>query len=370
MPEWAWWVLPTLYCGYIAAHGVGLWQLRRRQVVPTPTPVLPSLSLIVPVRNEGPHLRAHAEQWLGQVYREFTVTVVDDHSSDGAAADLHPDARQQVLALPHDRVGKKAALAHGIAHTHGAWVVTTDGDCYPLGPDWLATLAGGMGPETVCLVGPLRKRHRRSLFEAAQALESVGLVGLAAGAIGLGAPTLVNGANLAFRRTAFDRVAGYAGIDHLASGDDELLVHKLAGAFGGRAVRFVFHPQAIVETPAEQSLPALVRQRLRWVSKGRAYRNPFLRLGQVVAYLGYAVLLVYTLRVAWAPETWPWALGLWALKLLTELSVLYPTARLLGQRYLLWGLPLYQLPYLVYVLYIGVAGSFTRSYDWKDRRVQ
>ncbi len=40
--------------------------------------------------------------------------------------------------------------------------------------------------------------------------------------------SMCNGANLAYERKLFYEVDGFTGIDHIASGDDMLLMHKIA----------------------------------------------------------------------------------------------------------------------------------------------
>lgn len=361
-----WVVLPMLYALFIGAHTWGWYRVARRKA---PQAATNSVALIVPARNEAHAVQLNLPQWRALTYPGLQLVLVDDHSDDATLRHLQA-AAPPALVITAEGTGKKAALHTGIRASNSRWMVTTDADCRPAHPDWLQSLLGYASPEAVCLVGPLRKTHGGTLFEKIQALESAGLVGLAGGAIGLGAPTLANGANLAFRRDAFEVVGGYQGIDQVASGDDELLVHKLAQGFGPRSIRFVADPLAIVDTPAEQRWTDLHRQRIRWVSKSRAYTNPFIRWGQMLAYVAYLSLLLLTLRLAWAPESWPWAALAWGTKLLAELSLLYPATRLLGQRYLLWLLPFYQLPYLLYVLYIGIAGSLAKTYQWKGRRVR
>lgn len=39
--------------------------------------------------------------------------------------------------------------------------------------------------------------------------------------------SMCNGANLAYTKKAFEEVGGFTGIDHIASGDDMLLMHKI-----------------------------------------------------------------------------------------------------------------------------------------------
>lgn len=46
---------------------------------------------------------------------------------------------------------------------------------------------------------------------------------------------MCNGANLAYERKAFNEVNGFAGVDHIASGDDMLLMHKIGKQYPERS---------------------------------------------------------------------------------------------------------------------------------------
>ena len=45
---------------------------------------------------------------------------------------------------------------------------------------------------------------------------------------------MCNGANLAYEKKAFNEVSGFEGIDHIASGDDMLLMHKIRKKYPDR----------------------------------------------------------------------------------------------------------------------------------------
>ena len=47
--------------------------------------------------------------------------------------------------------------------------------------------------------------------------------------------SMCNGANLAYEKKAFYEVNGFAGIDHIASGDDMLLMHKIWKQYPGQS---------------------------------------------------------------------------------------------------------------------------------------
>ena len=69
---------------------------------------------------------------------------------------------------------------------------------------------------------------RTSPFDALQTVEFASLIGSGACTMALGHPTMCNGANLCYEKRVFTEVGGFAGVDHLASGDDEFLMHKIA----------------------------------------------------------------------------------------------------------------------------------------------
>jgi len=57
------------------------------------------------------------------------------------------------------------------------------------------------------------------------------LQGITAAAVGAGSHAMCNGANLAYLKSAFYEVGQFKGIDHIASGDDMLLMHKMKNNF-------------------------------------------------------------------------------------------------------------------------------------------
>jgi glycosyltransferase involved in cell wall biosynthesis len=100
----------------------------------------PSLTVIVPARNEAPNIAACIESLLAQDYPNLQIIAVDDRSTDETGAIL--DALAQVHAtrlevlhvtgLPPNWLGKTHALAlatrHAIAQRNPDYLLFTDGD--------------------------------------------------------------------------------------------------------------------------------------------------------------------------------------------------------------------------------------------------
>jgi cellulose synthase/poly-beta-1,6-N-acetylglucosamine synthase-like glycosyltransferase len=340
----------------------------------------PLFSVLLAARDEAatlPHL-LHA---LGQQTLPphlFEVLIADDHSADGtaalvAAAALAVPFTLKVIELPAGATGKKAALAAAEAQAHAPWVVCTDADCRPA-PGWLRAYADLLTSADTAtaplhfISGPVRLTPGGAWFDALLGLEFAGLVGVGAGCIGWGQPTMCNGANLAFRRRTFHEVGGYADNQQLASGDDEFLLHKIHQRYPA-GVRFLADARALVDTPAPATWRALLRQRVRWASKYPHYRTPApRRLAVLVLGTNLSLALGLVLALCW-PTLGPWVGAAWALKLGADAWLLAPVLRLLArQRWLLMLLPL-QLLYAPYALAVGLAGQ-RGSYGWKGRQVR
>src|SRR5690606_23437866 len=223
------------------------------------------------------------------------------------------------------------------------------------------------GPVTAFVSGPVRYRSGGGLFPRLQALEFLGLVAVGAGAIGAGRPTICNGANVAYRKDVFEALGGFSGIDHLTSGDDELLMQRIHDQTPHR-VRFCAAPEAVVETDPAPSLAAFYGQRRRWASKGAHYPNKRLVALFVAIYLFYAGLLGGALLLPFFPAFALWLGAAFALKVVPEAALLWPAARHFGQARLMGLFLPEQVLHVPYIVVLAAAGALG-NYEWKGRRV-
>ncbi|GAB3588940.1 glycosyltransferase family protein [Hymenobacter daeguensis] len=333
-------------------------------------------SVLIAARNEAEALPQLLRDLRAQTLpaARFEVLIADDHSADATAALVAAAAREtgfalRLIELPAAQTGKKAALQAALQAARAPWLVCTDADCR-LGPGWLAAYARliAQQPQASFISGPVLLTGPASAFAALMGLEFAGLVGVGGACLARQQPTMCNGANLAYRRTAFDAVGGYLDNDHLASGDDEFLLHKIHAAFPGTA-HFLADGAAIARTAAPPTLRALLRQRVRWASKWRHYQGgPSRYLALLVLGANVALAAGAVAAVAW-PGLWPGVLAAWALKLGADAWFLSPVLGFLGRRRWLWGLVPLQLLYAPYALAVGLAG-LRGGYEWKGRTVR
>ena len=178
---------------------------------------------------------------------------------------------------------------------------------------------------------------------------------------------MANGANLAYSRTAFDSVGGFAGIDHIASGDDMLLMKKMQDRFPRRQ-SYVNRPGAIVSTQAAENVRAFFRQRIRWASKTMHYGHAPTMATLGLVYGLNLLLLILCLCCSFFGG-WGWLLALLAGKTLTEMIFVTPVATFFGQRHLMKYFPLCQPFHILYTVLAGTFGTLGRT-TWKGRVVR
>lgn len=345
---------------------------------PATDEALPRVTVVVPARDEEDTIGPCVDSVLAVDYPadRLQVIVVDDDSSDATPevvrARARADGRLVLVQIPEnrrrDRAHKKRAIEKAVAFASGEIILTTDADCV-VPPGWVRAMMAPFAEPGVSFVsGPVRYRlgERPSAFVRVQALDFFGLMACGAGGIGIGRPNLANGANVAYRRATFERLGGFSGIDHVTSGDDELLMQKMAyGSEGPRAVRFCADPGAVVLTEAAPTMRALVHQRTRWASKTTNYPVPLqTMLAGVGAFLGGLVAL--TAAAPLAPSVRPWLAAAYAIRAASDLGVLLPAARRFGHTRALWAYPLLLAVHAPLTITAAVLGPL-RTFEWKGR---
>jgi cellulose synthase/poly-beta-1,6-N-acetylglucosamine synthase-like glycosyltransferase len=336
---------------------------------------VPFVSVVIPARNEAPHIRQCLLSALKQDYpaNRFEVILVNDHSTDEtreiAMAISLENPGLRVIDLEEDETiaYKKAALTAAIGIAGGEIILQTDGDC-SLGPEWVKTMAAQFSPATGMVSGPVELLHDGSGVQLFQAMETMGLSLMGAGAIAANSPNMSNGANLAYRKKVFEEVGGFVGIDKVASGDDELLMQKIFRA--GFEIRFAKCRKAVVRTPAQPDWLSLKAQRLRWVSKARHYANRKVNLVQLIFYIAFWGFPVSLFLSIWNPAYLILYAGLVAVKLIADIFLMYRAAAFFHKLHLLRYLIPFRLAYVPYVLWIGIAGNLVKSYSWKGRKIR
>jgi cellulose synthase/poly-beta-1,6-N-acetylglucosamine synthase-like glycosyltransferase len=333
-----------------------------------------AVSIIIAARNEAGGIRRTIDALLNQDYSKALteIIIIDDHSTDDTAAIISSYHQQGVklISLKEDKAlnsYKKKAIQTAIGQASGSLIITSDADCR-MGPRWLSTIVSFYEDNDYKMISsPVAYDEEKSFFERSQSLEFLYLIGLGASTIGNGKPSTCNGANLAYEKQAFYEVGGFQGIDDLASGDDELLLHKIAARYNGK-IGFLKSREAIVYTHAKPNLTEFLQQRKRWASKSTRYKNKSIIVLGVFIWLFNLSLLLNLIAGVFIAGFFSLFLIQLLLKIVVEAIFLVGVTSFAKRRGLLVLLPLLNVFHVLYIIYIGIAGN-SGKYNWKGRMV-
>jgi cellulose synthase/poly-beta-1,6-N-acetylglucosamine synthase-like glycosyltransferase len=341
-----------------------------------PIPTNLFLSVIVPVRNEAQNIYALLTDLSLQNLpkNQYEVIIADDSSDDNTAQIVQDFERKNgfnliLIELPNERTAspKKRAIAEALKTSRGQLIVTTDGDCR-VGANWLLTLAQTYASTNAKFISGPVVFSGSGWFSVFQTIEFSSLIGTGGCLIAAGSPTMCNGANLAFDRAAFEELGGYAGTTHIASGDDELLMHKFAERFANKIV-FLKNQESIVRTQPQPNWAAFRQQRIRWASKWAVNRRwPTMLVALFVFLVNFFAMFsvwLFFFKVLSINEL----LLILTLKLVPEFVFLSLVLYFLKKSKLILFIPLVQVIYPFYVVFFGLI-SQQKSYEWKGRRLR
>jgi cellulose synthase/poly-beta-1,6-N-acetylglucosamine synthase-like glycosyltransferase len=337
------------------------------------------ISIIIPARNEANNIAKCISSILAQEYpaQLLEIVVIDDHSDDDTARIVAGFKQKQVRCISladwmkekeNVVAYKKEAIAAGIANSIGELIITTDADCTS-GKYWLRNIAAKYEAyRPVMIIAPVDFSNDDSFLDLFQSLDFMTMQGITAATHELKMGNMCNGANLAFTRAAYEAVGGYQGIDHLASGDDYLLMMKIQKAYPG-GIDYVKSKEAIVYTPSQPDLKSFLQQRVRWASKSGKYDDKIMTIVLSFVYLFNLTLFVLAIACCFSATAIMISGGMLLIKVVAEMVFLFPVAKFFGKTKQLLYFPFLQPFHIAYIVVAGFMG-FVGGYKWKGRIVK
>lgn len=336
------------------------------------------ITVIIPARNEEKYIAGCLNSIITQDYpgHLYEIIVADDFSSDSTAqiVDGYGVDKVSRLALQdHLEEGtvnsyKKKAIELAITRAKGELIVTTDADCI-VPPGWLKTIGAFYSEKAPAFItAPVMFFAKDNFLSIFQSLDFMTLQGITAASARNNFHSMCNGANLAYQKKVFHEVGGFMGIDDIASGDDMLLMHKIAMVHPQK-MGYLKSKDAIVKTAPMATVAGFLQQRIRWASKSGSYSDKKIIAVLAMVYVFNAWLLLLLILSFFSSAVTFLFLALLAGKICIELLFLYPVALFFNQTLLLWWFPLCQPFHILYIITAGWLGKFGK-YRWKGRKVK
>ncbi|MEZ4878559.1 MAG: hypothetical protein R2801_00150 [Chitinophagales bacterium] len=183
---------------------------------------------------------------------------------------------------------------------------------------------------------------------------------------------------------------GYEGINYTASGDDMLLIYKIAKQFNGK-VAYLKSLDAMVTTAVQPTLSSFLQQRFRWTSKSGDYQDKRITLILLTAFLfSVSIVINYIITIYFIVEMIFYSnkkslngliffyqvlffvlliLFQWISKTVVDYLLLKKATSFFQKEKLMHRFVIMECLHIIYVFFVGFFGNIL-PYNWKGRKLK
>lgn len=329
------------------------------------------ISVVICARDEEDNLRQFLPMVLAQEHSNYEVIVVNDASTDGTEdylkqmVEQHPNLLKTtfVPSGANNLSTKKLGITLGIKAAKNDCIVFTDADCVPEGKDWLSKISRNFTRNTEFVLGYGGYMYRKGFLNKLIRFDTLFIAIQYLGQAFVGKPYMGVGRNLAYRKSTFFRMNGFAGTLQLKSGDDDLLVNR--AAYSGNT-RIEVSPESVTWSVPQSTFKGWFIQKERHLSVSGYYNNsskirlsiePISRAFFYLSFISVAFLgNYYTLGVAGL---------LFLTRFFLQMQTINKTATIFGEKKFYLTILLFDIFLPLFSLYILLFGRKKKNIRWK-----
>ena len=239
----------------------------------------PFISIVISAKNERNNIKPLLNSLSHQNYpkEKYEIIIANDQSTDNTLEQLlNYQSKMNNLKIidiektPSNWGSKKWAINKCINDSKGEIILQTDADCLH-GKNWIFEMAQPFQYYKIGFVcGPSYIGKKSNFWDLILKLESISQESFTYANSKKNLYISCTARNMAFRKTIFNEINGYNEISHIESGDDDLLLHKVATQTNCQ-IKYIANEKSLVRSDAPNTIKNLYLQRLRYASKGIIY---------------------------------------------------------------------------------------------------
>ena len=326
------------------------------------------VSVVICAKNEYHNLKINLPVILNQDYPDYEIVVVNDASDDETIFLLEDLSKQ----YPHLKVvtitqnlnffsGKKFPLALGIKSAKNEYLLLTDADCMPAGPDWIKEMTSGFSAQKEVVLGyggyQTENSFLNSIIRFETAFTAIQYFSFAL----LGTPYMGVGRNLAYKKSLFLQNKGFISHYKVSSGDDDLFINKIATK---KNTRIIISPESFTSSPGKKTFNNWWIQKRRHLSTGKYYKTKHkvllggLSLSLIVLFISFVLLLL-------TKYNWWIVLILFFIRFFSQLLIFKKSFSRLNEKKLLLLSPIIESILLILYPILVLSNLIARQDKWK-----
>ncbi len=328
------------------------------------------VSVVICAKNEAENLKTFLPKISDQNYAAFEIVLVDDTSSDDSLQIMQQFKSKfnskslhiQIISIPKEKSkGKKAALSKGIHAAKNEFILLTDADCQPVSKEWISEITSNFTKEKTIILGygayqKIKKSFLNKLIRYETLLTALQYFSYAvAGKTYMGV-----GRNIAYKKDAFIKAAGFTNHINIASGDDDLFINQIANKTN-TAICFTRNSFTISEP--ETNFHKWIHQKRRHITTASHYKkNHQLLLGLFyVSQILFWILSVSLLILKIFPV---FTIILILIRFIIWYIVIAKTAKKLNEKDLIGFSPIYEISVIFIQFYIFIRNTISSPKQW------
>ena len=299
-----------------------------------------TFSIIIAFRNEADNLDRLLQSLKKIDYPNdlFEVLFVNDASTDQSLTIIENFIKENLdknfYLLENQRKSaspKKDAINTAIKLSQFDWILTTDADC-EVSVSWLNTYdAFILEKKANFIAAPVLYVEKEGFIHRFQQVDWMSLLGTTIGSFGNKKPMMCSGANLGYSKKIFNKVNGFNGNQHIASGDDVFMMQKVAEKYPSK-IYYLNTLAASVSTQSLSTWKELYQQRMRWAMKTGSLSNKFVKWVGIIVLAINLLLVLTPFFLLFKPEWYFAYLVLFMIKVIVDTILVYKTTQIFKQK--------------------------------------
>ncbi len=327
------------------------------------------VSIIICAKNEAENLVYNLPFFLKQKYNNFEIVLINDCSVDNTLSvmeEFKKDSNVHIKIVDVEANeqfwgSKKYALTLGIKAATYEHLLFSDADCKPVSEHWITEMTTNFSDKHQIILGyGAYKKIKNSFLNKLIRFETLLTAIQYFSYLKIGIPYMGVGRNLAYTKSTFFSVNGFAKHIKIKSGDDDLFINQVATKNNTSSCT---NRNSFTESISKTSFESWIQQKRRHVSTAAFYQplHQFLLSLFYITQILYWVLSVLLLCFLF---NWIIVAVLMGVRLLVQYVVFGFSAKKLSEQDLIIFIPVFELFLIFIQMFIFIKNLISKPTHW------
>jgi glycosyltransferase involved in cell wall biosynthesis len=327
------------------------------------------VSVIICAKNEANNLTYNLPFFLKQKYAHFEIVLINDCSIDNTLSVMEQFKDESKVPIKIVDVeaneqfwgSKKYALTLGIKAASHEHLLFSDADCKPISADWITEMTNNFSEKHQIILGygsykKIKKSFLNKLIRFETALTAIQYFSY----LKIGIPYMGVGRNLAYTKSIFFSVNGFANHIKIKSGDDDLFINQVATK---NNTSYCSTKKSFTKSIAKNTFKSWIQQKRRHVSTASFYKP----IHQLLLGLYYtSQFLFWALGILLLSLLFNWKIVavLIAVRILVQYIIFGISAKKLNEKDLIIFSPFFEIFLIFIQMFIFIKNLISKPTHW------